>query len=73
MNKIIVNDRSFVVKAIVNSDTVDDELREKLKHKYKTSVVLKDNKNNYLFVDEILDANIINISEETNEIQKSSS
>lgn len=68
MNKIILNDRTFIIKAVVNSDDVSDELREKLKRKYSVNIVLKDDKNNYVFVDEIVDANIINTSEVNNEI-----
>lgn len=66
MNKVIINDRSFIVKAVINSDGINDELREQIKKKYNVKTVLKDDKNNLLFVDEIVEANIL--SEVKNEI-----
>ena len=66
MNRINIQDRSFVVKAVVKDDNISDELREQLKVKYNVKTVLKDNSNNLLFVDEIINANII--SEVNNEV-----
>jgi len=66
MNRINIQDRSFIVKAVVKDDNISDELREQLKVKYNVKTVLKDNSNNLLFVDEIINANII--SEVNNEV-----
>lgn len=65
MNKINVNNRSFIIKKVVPNN-INDELREQLKKKHNVNTILKDNNNNLLFVDEIIDANII--SEEKYEI-----
>ena len=54
------------MKAVVKDDNISDELREQLKVKYNVKTVLKDNSNNLLFVDEIINANII--SEVNNEV-----
>jgi len=66
MNKVNINDRSFIVKCIIPNDSISDELREQLKKKYNVKTILKDDRNNLLFVDEIVDANIL--SEVKNEI-----
>jgi len=59
MNIININDRSFVVKRVISSDGINDELKEHLKKKYNVKTILKDDKNNLLFVDEIVEANIL--------------
>lgn len=60
MNKVIIDNRTFLIKAIVRNEDVTDELKEKLKNKFNVKTVLKDNNNNLVFVDEIVDAHIIN-------------
>ena len=62
MEKINLNDRTFIVKAKILESSIDDI--EPIKKKYNCKTVLKQRENNVIvLVDEMLDADFQEISD----------
>jgi hypothetical protein len=64
MEIIEINNKSLIVKARYRCDDVSDDLFQTLKKKHRTDIVLRDNNNGiFAFCDEIIEAKVIEYSE----------